>query len=213
MTRISEPTEPITDDAALLQGFVTDHNETAFAALVGRHGPMVLGICRRILRNPSDADDAFQATFLLLALKAKRISHPELLGNWLFGVATRTSIGIRRADQRRVVQERRLMRILRPRYASETNDADLRMTLDEQISRLPEKLRRVLVCCHLEGLTKREAAERLKIPDSTITLRLKQAREMLKQRLAGKGADYPKRRSARCSWRWPCRLALSSRDS
>jgi len=188
MTRIDEPIARAAEDAALLQRFVASREEAAFAALVSRHGPMVLGICRRILRNPSDADDAFQSTFLLLALKAKRIDQPHLLGNWLFGVATRTAIGIRRAVDRRVVQEKRLMRILRPRQADDTKDADLRMMLDEQISRLPEKLRRVIVCCHLEGLTKREAAERLKIPDSTITLRLKQAREMLKQRLVGKGA-------------------------
>jgi RNA polymerase sigma factor (sigma-70 family) len=148
---------------------------------------MVLGICRRILRNAADADDAFQATFLLLAMKARSIREPGLLGNWLFGVATRIALQSRRATARRIVQEQRLMANLGARRQATTDDADLRMTLDEQIAKLPDRLRRVIVCCHLEGFTKREAAKRLNWAESTVTARLKQARALLKQRLAGKG--------------------------
>jgi RNA polymerase sigma factor (sigma-70 family) len=171
------------DDAELLKLFSSTRDQQAFAALVDRHGPMVLGICRRILCNGADADDAFQATFLLLAMKAGRVRQPHLLAHWLFGVATRTAVGARRANSRRVFQEMRLMRILRPRSTRDTGDVDTRLSLDEEINRLPEKYRRVIVACYLQGMTKREAAEQLKWPEGTVATRLSHAIKLLRKRL------------------------------
>ena len=109
-------------DAQLLRLFIDKHDEAAFACLVSRHGPMVLGVCRRVLRSHADADDAFQTTFLLLAMKAATVHQPELLGNWFFGVATRTALGIRRVSARRIAQEEQIMRILQQQRPTDSSD-------------------------------------------------------------------------------------------
>src|SRR5689334_6770894 len=98
-------------DVELLRRFVVGRDEGAFGELLNRHGPMVLGVCRRVLRNREDAEDAFQATFLVLAMKAGKIREPELLGNWLFGAATRAALMAKRGISRRAAQEKRLMRL------------------------------------------------------------------------------------------------------
>ena len=179
------------DDAQLLRLFASTCDEQAFAMLVDRHGPMVLGICRRVLRNSADADDAFQATFLLLAIKAGKIRQPQLLGSWLFGVATRTAVAARRAHSRRLLQEMRLMRILRPKSASAADGADVRLTLDEEIDRLPDKYRRVIVACYLQGMSKRQAADHLKWPEGTVATRLSYALRTLRKRLADQKLASP----------------------
>jgi RNA polymerase sigma factor (sigma-70 family) len=174
-------------DADLLRRFAQLRDASAFDQIVARHGPMVLGVCRRILRNASDTDDAFQAAFLLLAMRASKIRAPDLLGHWLYGVAARTALTARRSTARRAQREKRLMQFLTHRKTMPSDDADLRMTLDEQIQKLPDKLRRVVVCCYVQGLTKRQAAKALDWAEGTVTSRLKEARELLKKRLGGQG--------------------------
>ena len=149
---------------------------------------MVLGVCRRILKNSADADDAFQATFLLLSMKAKVIRDPEFLGNWLYGVATRIAVSLRRSRQRQQSRERSFMNFFRGLKTPRYQDVDLKLTLDEQVAKLPDKLRAAVVCCYVQGFTKREAARKLNCPDSTVTFRLKQARELLRRRLEASDA-------------------------
>ena len=186
-----EPTDQIQrvpDDAALLRTFIADHSEVAFSGIVARHGPMVLGVCRRILQNSADADDAFQATFLLLSMKAKNVRQPELLGRWLHGAATRIAVSLRRSQQRQQSRERSFMNFFRSFNGPRHEDVDLKLTLDEQVAKLPDNQRAAFVCCYVQGLTKREAAQKLNCPDSTVTLRLKQARELIRRRLGSSDA-------------------------
>ena len=146
-------------DRELLECFLARREESAFTALVHRHGPMVLGVCRRMLKNCHDADDAFQATFLVLLHRAPSIRRPELLGNWLYGVACRTSLEVRAMSAR----HRRLGDRLQDKRDHSTCElpeaADWRPFFDLELNRLPEKYRIVVVLCDLEGLTRREAAQ------------------------------------------------------
>src|SRR5262249_42961899 len=142
-------------DGQLLECFLTRRDEAAFAALVRRHGPMVLGVCRRMLHNPHDAEDAFQATFPVLGRKAATIARRELLGNWLYGVAYRTALDARAAAARRRVREKQVSEMPEPEAsASEDVWRDLRPLLDEELSRLPDKYRVPVVLCDLEGRTR-----------------------------------------------------------
>src|SRR6516165_5403737 len=114
LRRAIQADEPCPSDGELLACLIERREETAFAALVRRHGPMVLGVCRRILRNPHDADDAFQAAFLVLVRKAASIRQRELLGNWLYGVAYRTALEAKAATARRRVRERQVSAMPEP---------------------------------------------------------------------------------------------------
>jgi RNA polymerase sigma factor (sigma-70 family) len=176
-------------DAELLELFAERRDELAFAELVRRHGPMVLGICRRTLHNAADAEDAFQATFLALASKAQSIRKPHLLGHWLFGVASRIARAARRQSSRRQLAEKQVMpkQTEAASAADAAADAELVGMLDNEISRLSEKLRQVVVLCYLQGKTKREAAEQLGWPEGTVATRLSQARDILRRRLSAKG--------------------------
>jgi RNA polymerase sigma factor (sigma-70 family) len=171
-------------DGQMLERFLTARDEAAFEALVRRHGPMVLGVCRRILNNHHDAEDAFQATFLVLVRKASSIMARETVGNWLYGVAYRTAQKARVAATRRRVKEKQMSR-------SEVFEEDvwreLRPVLDEELNRLPEKFREPVVLCDLEGHTHKDAAARLGWPAGTLSVRLSQARTMLAKRLARRG--------------------------
>jgi RNA polymerase sigma factor (sigma-70 family) len=197
---MSSPTSPLlrflrrlagppgdTTDADLLGRFASRHDEEAFTALVQRHGPMVMGVCRRLLGNHHDAEDAFQATFLVLARKARSVGRPELLGNWLYGVASRTALKARaRAAERR----RKEGRAVPPAADDPTSDviwADLRPVLDEEVSRLPDRFRIPFVLCYLEGRTNEEAARTLGCPKGTVLSRLATARERLRSRLTRRG--------------------------
>src|SRR4051794_21714745 len=154
-------------DAQLLECFLTARDEAAFAALVRRHGPMVLGVCRRVLRHDHDAEDAFQAAFLVLARRAATIRQRELLGNWLYGVAYRAALEVR---ARRRPRERQVSDMPEPRVADGADvGAELRPVLDEELNRLPEKFRVAVVLCDLEGRTRREAARQLGIPEGTLS--------------------------------------------
>jgi RNA polymerase sigma factor (sigma-70 family) len=174
-------------DGQLLERFARRQDEAAFAVLVKRHGPMVLAVCRRLLQNAHDADDAFQATFLVLVRKAGSIAQPELLGNWLYGVAYRVAVKARIRAARRSEHERRApaMRLEDP--MSEVNGRELRSVLDAEMNHLPEKYRVPLVLCYLEGKTNEEAARQLGWPTGSISGRLARAREMLRKRLVRRG--------------------------
>ncbi len=174
------------DDRALLCRFVAEGDQAAFAALVGRHGPMVLGLCRRLLGDAHDAEDAFQATFLVLARKAGSVGRPELLSNWLYGVAYRTAARARVAAARRRVWERQMSEM--PAVAVPPPvPSDLRQVLDEELERLGPKYRAPVVLCYLEGKTTEEAARQLGCPRGTVLSRLSRAREQLRRRLVRRG--------------------------
>jgi RNA polymerase sigma factor (sigma-70 family) len=179
-------------DATLLGWFVARRDQAAFAALVRRHGPMVLGVCRRRLRRREDAEDAFQATFLVLATKAPALKRPGVLGNWLFGVALRAAREAKRSAARRRAGEERLMASLRTKSvraedASDPERCEILSALDEEIGRLPEKYRAAVVSCYLQGKGRAEAARQLGWPEGTVATCLTRARDLLRRRLARKG--------------------------
>jgi len=170
-------------DGQLLEWFVSQREEGAFAALVRRHGPMVLSVCRRVLRNSHDAEDAFQATFLVLAEKAPRLRQPELLANWLYGVAYRTALHARQRASRRSEREREAATLPVLNNDPEIESRELRQVLDEELQGLPEKYRAPLVLCYLEGMTNEEAARLLGWPSGSMSYRLARGRELLRERL------------------------------
>ncbi len=174
-------------DAQLLRRFAGDRDEAAFALLVERHGPLVLGVCRRVLGTVHDAEDAFQATFLVLARKAGSIRDPDLLGNWLYGVASRIARKARASMHRRQTQERQVSLLPSLAAPASSVDPDLGPVLDEELARLPEKYRAALVLCYLQGKTNEEAARLLRWPTGTVKGRLARARDLLRSRLVRRG--------------------------
>jgi RNA polymerase sigma factor (sigma-70 family) len=176
-------------DGQLLERYAGRQEQAALAALVERHGPMVLGLCRRLVRDEHDAEDAFQATFLILLRKAASIRRPELLGNWLYGVAYRVALRLRAQTLRRRQQERALDSIEPAAPQAESLRDDLAPLLDQEICRLSEKHRRVFVLCCLDGKTCAEAARLLHCPEGTIKSRLARARDQLQARLARRGVS------------------------
>src|SRR5262245_53192677 len=177
-------------DAELLARFVDDRDGEAFARLVRRHGPMVLGVCRRILRNGADADDAFQATFLVLARRAGAVRPRSLLANWLYGVAYRTALEARRAAAVRRIKERRAAE-MRTVSSAPNMPADLREVLDRELAGLPDMYRAAVVLCDLEGLSRSAAALHLGWTEGTLSGRLARARSLLARRLARQGLALP----------------------
>ena len=174
-------------DGQLLDLFVRLRDEGAFATVVRRHGPMVLGVCRRVLRNSADADDAFQAAFLVLARKAATIGTRHLLAQWLHGVAYNTARKLRQTNARRAARERPLEETSEPPAPAPDTRDELLAILDEELNQLPDRYRAVVVLCDLQGLTRREAAERLACPEGTVAGRLARARDLLAARLARRG--------------------------
>jgi RNA polymerase sigma factor (sigma-70 family) len=171
-------------DALLLGRFVGAGDGEAFAALVRRHGPMVLGVCRRLLGNAHDAEDAFQATFLLLARKAASLTRHGALGGWLYGVARRTALQARRSAARR--RQREAGAMPRPQTAEDPH-AELREALDEELERLPDKYRAPVLLCDLQGWTRKEAARQLGWREGTVASRLARGRALLARRLTRRG--------------------------
>jgi RNA polymerase sigma-70 factor (ECF subfamily) len=178
-------------DGLLLERFVAGGDERAFEALLRRHGPMVLGVCRRILGDAHDAEDAFQATFLVLARRASAVVPREAVGGWLHGVAQRTASKARGAAARRRVREVPLADVPHPAAPPERGCPDLAALLDRELSRLPERYRLPVVLCDLEGRTRREVARQLSLPDGTLSNRLSKGRELLRHRLSGCGFAVP----------------------
>jgi RNA polymerase sigma factor (sigma-70 family) len=173
-------------DRDLLTRFSSSRDEDAFAELVRRHGRMVLAVARRVTGHQQDAEDAFQATFLVLARRATQIKQPEQLANWLYGVAYRTALEARAA--RRRVMEHSVSALPESFAMPPPDDAtDLRRVIDEEMACLPDKYRSAVVLCDLEGLPRTEAAARLKIPEGTLSSRLAHARKVLAVRLTRRG--------------------------
>jgi RNA polymerase sigma factor (sigma-70 family) len=174
-------------DGQLLSDYLRRHDETALTALVHRHGPMVWGVCRRVLPNYHDAEDAFQATFLVLVRKASSIASRELLANWLYGVAHQTALNARTASAKRRTRERQVPTMPEPEAAAPDVWREVRPVLDRELSRLPDKYRIPIVLCDLQGRTRRQAARQLGVPPGTVAGRLARARTMLAKRLARRG--------------------------
>jgi RNA polymerase sigma factor (sigma-70 family) len=174
-------------DGQLLEGFLTRRDEAAFEMLVRRHGPMVLGVCKRVIGNHQDAEDAFQATFLVLARKASSVVPREAVGNWLYGVAYRTARRAKAVASRRWAREKQVRTM--PQRTAVPVDAlqELEPILDEELSRLPDHYRLPVVLCDLEGRSRKEVAQRLKLPEGTLSSRLATARKMLARRLTRRG--------------------------
>jgi RNA polymerase sigma factor (sigma-70 family) len=174
-------------DRQLLEQFVVRQDETAFAALLQRHGPLVWGVCRRLLHDANDADDAFQATFLVFVQKAASIGRGEHLAPWLYGVAYRIAVRARANAAKRRFHETRVAPRPLSLPAAEAGWRDLRPILDEEIGRLPEKYRLPLILCYLQGKTNQQAAHQLGCPKGTVLSRLARARERLRCRLTRRG--------------------------
>jgi RNA polymerase sigma factor (sigma-70 family) len=178
-------------DGSLLGCFVAQRDELAFEGLVRRHGPLVLGVGRRVLGAGPDLDDVFQATFLVLARKAGSIRRQESVASWLYGVAFHLSQKLKRQLDRRRKHERvggRLDVIAETQSmvvdpGERASMGELAAILDEEVQRLPKRNREALVLCHLEGLSTAEAAKRLGCPLATLKCRVVRARELIRQRL------------------------------
>ncbi|MBY0524934.1 MAG: sigma-70 family RNA polymerase sigma factor [Gemmataceae bacterium] len=171
-------------DFQLLERFVQQRDEQAFAVVVRRHGPTVLGVCRRVLGNFHDAEDAFQATFLVLARKAGAVRWHESVGGWLFSVAYHLALKMKMLANRRRT-ETTVPEPIAP--IADPESAEIRAILDEELNRLPEKYRAALVLCHYEGRTRSEAAQQLGWKPGAVKIRLERARDLLKTRLARRG--------------------------
>jgi len=181
-------------DGDLLERFAAgpgDRAEVAFAALVERHGPMVLRVCRASLHDSHHAEDAFQATFLVLARRANSLRVAGSLAPWLHGVACRVSAGARTSARRRRAHESIAGAEIAARGAHPPPRDDLGPALHEEIERLPDRFRAVVVLCHLEGLTHDQAAERLACPVGTVRSRLARGRERLRRALVRRGLAPP----------------------
>jgi RNA polymerase sigma factor (sigma-70 family) len=176
-------------DALMLERFLRQGDETAFAQLMAWHGPMVFAVCRRVLRHTQDAEDACQATFLVLARKASAIGRGESIGGWLHTVAFRLSLRLRRRLVRRTQTQRQQelndVRDGEPGYDPPEQAAarELRQWLDAELLQIPEKYRTAFILCHLEGKTSEEAAAHLGCPRGTVQSRVGRARQRLRARL------------------------------
>lgn len=175
-------------DAELLDAYLAGDNES-FTDLVHRHGAMVLGVCARILGSSADAEDAFQATFIVLARRASAVRPADRVARWLYGVARRIALKARAQRERRRVVESQA-----PRHVSASSHEvpeNLWAIVDEEASRLPDRLLSPFILCDLEGLTYREAARQLGLPEGTLSNRLASARRMLAGWLTRRGIVLP----------------------
>jgi RNA polymerase sigma factor (sigma-70 family) len=172
-------------DRYLLDRFASLKDEAAFAQLVRRHGPMVLALCRRVLRNRHDAEDAFQAAFLVLARKARSVRWQDSAGGWLFRVAYHLALKMRAKAGRQ--RTRAVTEVAGPEPTNDQPDWELRSILEEELSRLPEKYRVALLLGHWEGRSRAEAALQLGWKEGAVKIRLERGRELLRARLARRG--------------------------
>ena len=186
-------------DAQLLEAFIARREEAAFTSLVQRHGPLVLGVCRRVMADAHEAEDAFQAVFMILAKRAGAVRRPEALASWLYGVAYRVAARARGGRGKRSQHESQVTsmpgtdglpneqpsREVDP--ISETSRRELRAIIDEELSRLPEKYRLPMVLCYLEGKSNEEAARQLHWTKGTVSGQLARGRDLLRHRLARRG--------------------------
>jgi RNA polymerase sigma factor (sigma-70 family) len=175
-------------DGQLLERFVTSHDEGSFAALVRRHGPMVMSVCRRILGNVHDAEDAFQVSFLILARKAATVVRRGAVGCWLHAVACHTALEAVRVNARRRAREQD-MKEMPEREVTPAVVLDWRPVLDQELNRLSRKHRAAIVLCDLESRSRKEAAAALGVGEGTLASRLARARALLARRLASRGVS------------------------
>jgi RNA polymerase sigma factor (sigma-70 family) len=173
-------------DGQLLARFLATRDEASFTVLVRRHGPMVIGVCRRILRDEHDAEDAFQAAFLILAQKAASVVKRESLSCWLYQVAYHAALEACSARSRRRARERPVNDAAHPEIAP-VETQDWRPLLDRELNALPEIYRSAIILCDLQGRTRKEAARQLRIPEGTLSSRLATAHKMLARRLTRSG--------------------------
>lgn len=171
-------------DGQLLERFISRQDAAALQVLVRRHGPMVWGVCGRMLHNHHDVEDAYQATFLVLVRKAGSIVPREIVGNWLYGVAHQTALKARATTAKRRLRERQVADMPEPVVTEQDLWSDLKSVLDQELSRLPDRYRVAIVLCDLEGKTRKEAAKQLGCPEGTLAARLTRGRVMLAKRLA-----------------------------
>src|SRR5262245_48668290 len=176
-------------DGQLLERFVERREEAVFEAIVRRHGPMVWGVCRRVLRDHHDAEEAFQTTFLVLARKAGSLMIREKLGNWLYGVAYQTAMKARAMRAKRRGREVQVPEMPEPETGSRGDRDGPSEWLDRELCGLPEKYRTPVILCELEGRSHKEAAGQLGWPVGTVSSRLSRARAMLARRLARRGVS------------------------
>jgi RNA polymerase sigma factor (sigma-70 family) len=183
----------IPSDEQLIDTFLTgekEESETAFETLVKRHGPMVLGVCRHLLRQDQDAEDAFQATFLVLARKARTIRNRQILRYWLREVASRIAIRARercaRSGLRREIEE---VQESHPGPANAANRKELRLLLRAEVDGLPAKYRSLVLHTYIEGKTNEQVARLLQCPVGTVKGQLSRARDLLRARLTRRGLD------------------------
>jgi RNA polymerase sigma factor (sigma-70 family) len=174
-------------DRELLHDYAMRRDEAAFATLVRRHGPMVLRVCRRVLSNAADADDVFQATFLVLARKASTTHWDDSIANWLYGVTYHLARKAKDAAARRAAHERHVVLERCGDPLADITGRELLHILDDEMQDLPDKYREPLVLCYLEGLTRDEAAQRLGCPLGTLKSRLERGRDLLGQALIRRG--------------------------
>lgn len=174
-------------DGPLLARFFEARDDVAFSVLTERYGPLVYGVCRRILADANDAEDAFQATFLVLVRKGGALRDPGRLASWLYGVAYRTARKAKARAALRTRSERQAGEMPTKSASSDMTLQELHAVLDQEISQLPEKYALPLVLCYLEGKTNAQAAEQLGWPEGSISRRLSRARELLRSRLARRG--------------------------
>jgi RNA polymerase sigma factor (sigma-70 family) len=185
----ADPARAEQTDGALLRAFLGGNDQTAFETLLRRHGPMVLRVCLRSLGNIDDAEDALQATFLVLARQAAAIRKRESLASWLHGVAYRMATHAKRAAARRRGHESQVRPAQPPDPARSAAWQELRVLLDEEINRLPETLRAAFVLCCLENHSCADAARRLDLQEGAVGVRLSRARKLLRQRLTRRGVS------------------------
>jgi len=176
-------------DGQLLKRFTNVNDPDAFRVLVERHGPMVLAVCRSNLRNLHDVDDAFQNTFVSLALHARTVERGDSIGPWLHRVAIRTASRIRNDASKRRARERSTNGDTTQSTDDPPDDTSTRL-LREEVSRLPDRYRLPLVLCYLQGKTNQEAAAQLECPVGTIKGRLSRARQTLRERLTRRGFGF-----------------------
>ena len=196
MRSLQTPLGDAATDAQMLERFLRQRDEAAFGLLMRRHAPLVFGVCRRVLQHTQDAEDAFQATFLLLARKAGAISRGESVGGWLYTVAYRIALRAKLKSAKRTHQQRPLEDV--PDNESGNDPADrtvcreLGQLLDSELSQIPEKYRVAFLLCHVEGKTCLEAAESLGCPCGTLQSRVARARERLRAQLTLRGWTPPR---------------------
>lgn len=175
-------------DSDLLTAFIDNLDADAFETIVRRYGAMVFGVCHSLLGHRQDAEDAFQATFLVLARKASSIAPRGALANWLYGVARKASLKAREINARRQRRETPIHGLPEPACSEpDSTSAELRSLLDSELARLPVHYRSVIVLCDLQGLTRKEAARHLGCPEGSVSSRLSRARDILAQRLLRRG--------------------------